>query len=610
MNFNQLDDILFQVQKPARYTGNEWNSVIKDWDKTSIRIALAFPDIYEIGMSNLALPILYQILNDQPDTLAERVYAPWVDLEAALRHNHIPLFSLETRHNLAEFDIIGFSLGYELTYTNVLNMLDLAQIPVLSRERTQNYPLVIAGGGCALNPEPMSDFIDIFFIGEAEETILNFLSLFREYKNDRKQLLKKAAVLPGIYVPGGYRVEYYPDGTIKRLVSLESETPLQIRRQIFSRGPVPVIKPVVPYIETIHDRGAIELQRGCSRGCRFCQAGIIYRPVRQLSHDKVIQCTREIIKNCGYNEISFISLSTGDYHDLNGLINKLKPQLREKNISLSLPSLHLDRSSLELIESLPQKRKITLTFAPEAGSERLRKAINKNIPEQLILDTLAAAFSKGWMNLKLYFMIGLPTETTEDVVGITELIARIMNLTNKSKPRIRINVSTFVPKSHTPCQWLPQDSAELLTDKQEILRRGLRRSNLQLSWQDTRISQLEAVLSRGDRRLGKVIHDAWLAGCKYDTWNEYFNYATWLKAFEHNNIDPLFYINRARSFEEILPWNHIDIGVTDSFLKREYGYISEGKETPDCRTEDCNACGLQQWQESCREKLKQTGENG
>jgi radical SAM family uncharacterized protein len=598
-----IEELLFQVSKPARYTGGEWNSIVKKWDLIPIRVALAFPDIYEIGMSNLAIQILYEILNKQPDVLAERVFAPWVDMEEVLRSSGIPLYSLETKHPLKEFDIIGFSLGYELTYTNVLNMLDLAGIPVLSKDRTDRHPLIVAGGSCCLNPEPMSDFIDVFFIGEAEESLLEFIDTYRHSGKDRKQLLASLSRIPGIYIPDFYRVEYNSDGTVKKFTPDKEGLPGTIERRIFFAGPGTSLQPVVPFIEVVHDRAMIEIQRGCSRGCRFCQAGMIYRPIRELSHERVINDLSRIIDNCGYSEASLVSLSTGDYHDISGLVNKLKSKFNERPINISLPSLRLDKSSIDLIESLPRKRKTTLTFAPEAGSVRLRRAINKNVTEELIMDTFTTAFQKGWLNLKLYFMIGLPTETYEDVEAIVQLVGRILKLGAKNRrPGLRINVSTFVPKAHTPCQWLPQDKEDEIIKKQDILRRGLSKLKLRFSWQDTGISQLEAALSRGDRRLGAIIHRAWQTGCRFDTWSEHFNFDKWLQAFNESGFDISFYAHRERSLDEILPWQHIDTGVTISFLKRELEKIREGVDTGDCRNEPCNSCGLQRWSEDCRSK--------
>ena len=604
-----LDDILYQVSKPARYTGGEWNSIAKDWQATPIRVALAFPDTYEVGMSNLALPILYEVLNSQPDVLTERVYAPWADMETHLRHHNIPLFSLETKHPLSDFDIVGFSLGYELTYTNVLNMLDLAQIPLFSRQRNDSHPLIIAGGSSALNPEPMADFIDLFVIGEAEEAILKFLEVFRAYKDSKRQLLREASNLPGIYVPSLYQVEYHEDGTFAGITSIAPEAKLTIERQIVAKLPQPVTRPVVPYIQVVHDRAAIEIQRGCSRGCRFCQAGMIYRPVRELPEQEAIDAAAALVRNSGHNEVSLVSLSTGDYHNINGLIGQLTRNRYPDNLTLSLPSLRLDTSSVELIEALPSRRKTTLTFAPEAGSERLRQIINKSIPEEAILDTFAAVFDRGWLNLKLYFMVGLPTETIDDVKGIVDLVTKTCQLGRKTRnkpPRVRVSVATFIPKPHTPCQWLAQDTEEQLTPKHELLKQGLRRIGAQLSWQDPTTSQLEAVLSRGDRRLGKVIHKAWESGSKFDAWHEHFDYDNWLHAFKECRLEPRFYANRQRPLDELLPWHHIDIGVTLDFLKKEYHNMWQGKETPDCRHGPCNACGLQRWQSDCQQKLNET----
>jgi radical SAM family uncharacterized protein len=607
---SSLHKILPHVTKPARYTGGEWNSTVKDWATTPIKVALAFPDTYEIGMSNMAIPILYKLFNSQKDILAERVYAPWVDMEAEMRQHDIPLFSLESKHPLGEFDIIGFSLGYELTYTNMLNMLDLAKIPAFSKQRNASHPLIIAGGSCALNPEPVADFIDLFVVGDAEELVLKLMETYRIHRQDRAVFLRHAEELPGIYVPALYHVEYHEDGTLASFIPNAPEAKKIITRQMVPILQHPVTSPVVPYIEVIHDRGAIEIQRGCSRGCRFCQAGMIYRPVRELTHEEVISSSGELVENCGYNEISLVSLSTGDFHDIHGLVRRLSQKYND-TVSLSLPSLRLDKSSIALIEALPHKRKVTLTFAPEAGTDRLRKAINKVVSEELVLDTFAAAFAKGWMNLKLYFMIGLPTETMDDVKGIVDLVTKISitckNIRHKP-PRIRVSASTFVPKPHTACQWLPQDTEAQLSPKLELLKQGLRWAGAQLSWQEPNISLLEAALSRGDRRLSKVIYRAWQSGCRFDTWNEHFKYQNWLDAFAENGLDPTFYAHRERALSELLPWQHIDIGVSRSFLEKEYNNIKSETETPDCRHGACNACGLQRWHPDCLAKLKSQSE--
>jgi len=606
-----LNGILHKVTRPARYTGGEWNSVVKDWDGTPIRIALSYPDVYEIGMSNMALPILYEILNNQPDVLCERIFTPWVDMAAEMKAGGIPLFSLESKHPLKEFDIIGFSLGYELTYTNVLNMLDLSGIPVLSSERREAHPVVIAGGSCALNPEPMADFIDFFVIGEGEEVLLELLDSFREWRGkggSREQLLRQVANIPSVYVPSLYQVEYQADGLLKSFRPIVPEAKATIQRRIESNLPPAVTKPVVPYIEVVHDRGGVEIQRGCSRGCRFCQAGIIYRPVRERSSQEVVEAVEEILDNCGYSEVSLVSLSTSDYHQIDKTVGEIAN--RFDNLALSLPSLHISSFSVELMDALKGQRKIGLTFAPEAGSERLRQAINKGISEDEILKVMAAIFERGWTSIKLYFMLGLPTETIEDVEAIIELVNTIRSLgrgTTGRTPQIRINLSTFVPKPHTPFQWVAQDSEEDLEAKHDILKAGLRRRGTKISWEDPKTSFLEGALSRGDRRLGRVIYRAWELGSTFDAWNEYFSYENWLKAFEEAGLELSFYTERERSPDELLPWAHIDVGITTEFLKAEYQRALEGKKTADCRDEPCNACGLEHWQDACRQKRQGRG---
>ncbi len=600
------DDILYKVVKPARYTGGEWNSVTRDWIPADLHIALAFPDIYEVGMSNMAIPILYGLLNSIPGVLAERVYAPWSDMEELLKQNGLPLSSLESRRPLGDFNVIGFSLGYELSYTTVLNMLDLARIPVFRQDRGQHHPLVIAGGSSSLNPEPLSDFIDLFFIGEAEQALKAVVDAVRSHKQDRQGQLSALSRLPGVYIPAYYETDYDKDGKVARFVSNVEWAPAGIDRIIASQL-IPVTKPPVPNIEVIHDRAAVEIQRGCSRGCRFCQAGMLYRPVRELPEPDIVEAVDRLMKNCGYNTLSLISLSSGDYGNINHLVQTLAGKYAGSGITISLPSLRLDKSSIALIEALPSGRKTTLTFAPEAGSERLRNAINKAIPGDAMMETFAAAFEKDWANLKLYFMVGLPTETLDDVKAIADLAGAVCKMGKRIKgrpPRVRVTVSSFVPKPHTPCQWSAQDGEDKLTQKQVLLQDHLRRSGAQLSWHDTRVSLLEAVLSRGDRRLGRVIYTAWKKGCRLDTWSEFFDFTKWQQAFEECGIDPSFYAHRERDIEERLPWQHIRSGISPEFLKAEQLKIITAGITHDCRHGNCNLCGLQGRHPDCRARAQ------
>lgn len=595
---NYPDRLLYQVSKPARYTGGELNIVRKDWDSTPLKFALSYPDVYEIGMSNMAIGILYEQINARGDSLAERVFAPWTDMAAMLRSHQLPLLSLESGHPLGEFDVIGFSLGYEFTFTNILYMLDLAGIPVWSKDRDDSYPLVIAGGSAALNPEPVADFIDLFVIGEGEDVLPLLIDLFMKHKQtgqkfDKAALLRQAATIAGIYVPSLYRVEYI-DGKYQTLTPLFPETPKTVKRQLVAKLPPAPVKPVVPYIEVIHDRGAVEIARGCSHGCRFCNAGVIYRPVRERPKEEILKAIGDILENSGYDEMSLVSLSTGDYSQIDALVADITAKYGSE-VALSLPSLHLDAHSVQLVDSLPGRRKSGLTFAPEAGSARLQRVINKHIPEEELLATAAMAFERGWTTIKLYFMLGLPTETDADVEGIIDLVSKVKAQGNRApgrSPQIRLTLSTFVPKPHTPFQWVAQESEENLMRRHEILKK-LTKRGVKISWQDTRVSLLEAVISRGDRKIGQLIHRAWQAGAVFDGWSECFNFDLWQKAMLEEGIDPAWYARRERPLDEPLPWAHIDTGVSDEFLKREYHNAVAAELTPDCRVSGCNVCGLE-----------------
>ncbi len=594
--------ILKSVSKPGRYTGGEFGQVIKDKSKVNLRIAFGFPDTYEIGMSNLGVRLLYGSLNSMDDVWCERVYAPWPDMEEQMRNNSIPLFTLESKDGVKDFDIIAFSLQYELCYTTAVNMIDLAGLKIFASERSDDDPVIIAGGPCAYNAEPVADFFDIFSIGEGEEALPELASLYLEMKKNgtytKKSFLREASHLKGFYVPSLYDVEYNDDGTIKSFSPKYDDVPEKVEKRIIADLNTSYYpkKPIIPFIEVVHDRIMLETFRGCIRGCRFCQAGVVFRPVREKSAEVLNEQAKEIYKNTGYNEISLSSLSISDYSCLHEATDMLLEWTNDAKINLSLPSLRADSFTKELMDKVSSIRSSGLTFAPEAGTQRLRDAINKNLYEKDLMNAVRLAFEGGKSQVKLYFMNGLPTETYEDIEGIAVLAKHVVDEYYKMPERpkrpvsVTVSVSCFVPKPHTPFQWEPQDSLESLTDKQKFLGTKITDRKIRYNWHDAKVSRLEAVFAKGDRRLSKAIAYAQKIGVRFDAWDEYFDYDRWMDIFDKCGIDPSFYANRRMSYDEILPWDVIDTGVTKSFLISESKKAYENKTTPNCK-EKCSGCG-------------------
>ena len=601
--------ILPRVKKPITYQGNEINSIHKDLNRVSVRFAFAFPDTYEIGMSHLGMKILYSLINSVPEFYCERVFAPWLDMEAQLRENHVPLYALESMDPIKSFDFIGFTLQYEMSYTNVLNMLDLAGLPILASNRSDDDPIVIGGGPCVCNPEPLASFFDCFLIGEGEELLLEILKDYEKYKKQSKNFSKQdwlihiAQTYEGIYVPSLYEASYFDDGTLSDFHPIVPNIPKVIKKQ-FIKDLNRVYYPkelVMPYHESVQDRIPYEIFRGCGRGCRFCQAGMIYRPIRDKSVDCIEEGIQTLLDTTGYDEITLLSLSTSDYPHIEELAADLLNKYKDKHITVSLPSLRLDSVSADVLEQLQTARKTGLTFAPEAGTQRLRDVINKNVTEENLMQTATNFFDRGWNRIKLYFMLGLPTETLEDIEGIADLAEKVVErydntIDSNRRKRCQVTVSTsgFVPKPFTPFQWFGQNSIEQFKEKQTYLKQRITNKSIKYNWSEPILSFYEAVLARGDRRIGKVLQRAWELGCKFDGWHECFQQDAWEQAFNDTGMDSAFYANRHRELDEKFPWDFIDMGANKSFLIKDLKRAQAASSTPYCR-KGCANCGIMQF---------------
>lgn len=594
----QIEKILYHVEKPGRYVGGEHNQVIKDWESTTARVALAFPDIYDLGQPNLGLAIIYDILNAQPGTLAERVFVPWGDMETQLRQHGIPLFSLESKQPLNKFDILGITLPYESIYTNVLNLLDLGGIPLLSTDRSSEHPLVIAGGQACFNPEPMANFIDAFVIGEGEEVILEIVHAWKAWKASaasRTDLLLSLAAIEGIYVPSLYGTVYNADNTLQAVTPLKTVVPAVVTKRMAAILPPPLTNFLVPNVEIVHDRISVEIMRGCTRGCRFCHAGTVNRPVRERKVEDVVEAIYKGLEKTGYESVGLLSLSSSDHTRILELIRAVYDRFHESKVAVSLPSLRIASFSVDLMDELKDLRPGGgFTIAPEAATDRMRAVINKPLEEEVLYDTVRMVFEHGWLSLKLYFMIGLPGETMEDVEAILEIGRKVLAIGRSirgNRVKVHLGVATFIPKPHTPFQWYPVNTPEVIQQKLDVLKQGARQAKLKLSYNLPETTLLESWLSRGDRQIGRVILQAWKNGAKFDAWGELFNKQAWLDAFAQTGVDPDFYVYRERDTAELLPWDHISTGIHKDFLVRDLQLSKLGRTRRDCR-EGCYACGI------------------
>ena len=608
----RIEAMLEKVQKAPRYTGGEMNTSVKKWDQAELHYGFCFPDTYEVGMSHLGMKILYGLVNQEPDMVCERFFMPWTDMKEQMEQEKIPLFSMESRTALSDFDMIGFTLQYEMSFTNILAMMQLGGVTLRNADRKRDEPIVVAGGPCASNPEPLADFIDAFMMGDGEEVTLDVCRTIRDWKKsgrDRMACMKQLAAIPGVYVPALYDVTYHEDGTVEAVTPNCAEAPTKVTKCIvkdLNTAYYPMNIPV-PYTEIVHDRIMLEIMRGCTRGCRFCQAGMLYRPVRERSIERLLELASSLEETTGYEEMSLSSLSSGDYTCLAELIRELLKKFSKEHVSVSLPSLRLDSILKESLEETQKERKTSLTFAPEAGTQRLRDVINKGVTEDDLIEKVTDAFYGGWSSVKLYFMIGLPTETYEDLDGIVDLaqkVSRCYFSVPKEKRakgfRVTVSASSFVPKPFTPFQWAPQDTQEMIQAKQQYLKEKLRQvKGVNFNYHESRTSLLEACFARGDRRLCRVLETAFLKGCYLDGWSELFDYEKWVEAFSECGLDMGFYAFRTREKNEVLPWDHIDCGITKAFLWREKEKGDRAEVTPDCRN-GCNGCGIQRFEGVCQ----------